>query len=330
MDWSKFNKDARKHTVNQRDSQIRTLSKFLKKHNIDLAHSISNHKLTIEIINDFLQDYNKKQGYAPHTAVSYLSVISALIERFDGDPTLLKQVILRKKEFEKIALDAKTSVPPFDLKLLIPNAKSKLDSADRNSKIIIGTIIYGLAGLRLNDLIHTRLNDDGKHSWIDKDSQQWFIKAKYTKNNQDRQFDVPVQFIKHIETYARGEWLLSNKRWEKYSDTRHISNKFKKMFGFNYGRVRKGAADAIYQMKDINLITRHANMLGHHAKTELLKYVSETKPVKPVKPTRKPKIKITVKATSSDGKCKGITKKGKQCSRNATTQDGYCKTHQPH
>ncbi len=297
MDWIDINKDVRKTTRSLRNGQTKKFGIFLLKKGLDIIDANTFKILTMDQIYEFIELYKD------NTKISYLDMIAALVDHFNGSSKLQKSILEARVRFKTTAVSSVKAVKIDDAFLL--EVKEKVAKTnDRNMKIFGEMMLNNLTGIRIDDAVNTRLSDDGSHSFLDMEKKKWIIRSVYTKNNKARVFDIPEDFILKVKKYSRGDWLISTKLLEKYCSSQPQREKFKKFFGFSYGQSRKGQTDNVHEQDSMEETKKNANMLGHSVRTELLHYVESTPEVNKKKRIRikKKKDLILMKGLPGSGK----------------------------
>jgi hypothetical protein len=159
--------------------------------------------------------------------------------------------------------------------------KQAMNASDNLNMRILGelTLDEQLSGIRVSDMVATKFEDDGKHSWIDLDKCKWHIKADYTKNRCDRTFDVPAGMCALFADINR-PWLLCKINGEPYASAKNLLGQFKDTYGYNYGEIRKSAAQRTHDKDNMGASIAKANVLGHRLETQLTSYVTDSGKIK--------------------------------------------------
>ena len=99
--------------------------------------------------------------------------------------------------------------------------------------------------LRMSDLLHTRMQDDKDHSFMDLANKLWHIKSKYTKNKMERTIVLPDNFvadIKRIYPFKVSDWLLTKKSGKPYETVASLTSMFRDYAGVNFTDIRASYA----------------------------------------------------------------------------------------
>jgi len=278
MDWEtlKPDKELAQSTLKKRNQQIAYVNLFLNKNGLDPNDPLTYKKLTLELVHEFL---GKR---STHTKIGYIDVFEVLTIHFGGSSELVRQLIrLRAELIEQARIDGSSKVPvkvdePFK------QTMEEVKSSDQNMNILRDISLSSFAGMRLSDLIHTRVtDDDGTHSYLNMETGHWSIRTRLRKG-EDRILIVPPDLMDKLRQYSfREGWLLSNKAGFPFEISASISSKFQRTYGMTYGSIRKGACDAVHEKDDIKETIAHAKIMGHSTHIELAKYVS-TPPDSPI------------------------------------------------
>lgn len=263
-DWSESSKK-------QFNSRLNVLQTMLQDIDLDINDPQTYHSLSFSQIQEMLAKSGKKQS----TIENYINTLSTLFSYFNGDVQTYKHLLEYSKQLNSVKT---SSVVAFDTDDYLKQIeKVMLESDDTNIKVLARiSLCDELAGIRMDDLVSTRLLASEEYSWIDIENKTWHIKAKYTKNNKDRSFKIPVDFLEFLKTLKRS-WLLCTKQGSPYKNPRYMLQKFRKEFGFNYGQLRKTAVQSISDQNDLSLNKKKANVLGHRVETEMTRYTKSDK-----------------------------------------------------
>ena len=270
----------RPSSLKKMNSRITILTKILETYKLDINDPSTYQLLTIPQISKMIDN-----DWSHNTRKNYVDLLTMLFKHFDGDITVYQYLLgLRRSMSARIV----TSVQPLDSNYLDDIRQAHTD--DRNMIMMRLLTDSPLAGIRVDDLIHTRFDDDGVHSWIDLANEIWYIRAEYTKNGRDRCFPIPSGVVSDLKIHRLGDWLLSNKHLAPYKNSQFILKKFRDTFHINYGIIRKTVAQLASDSNDMQVSKAHANVLGHALETEVEKY---TKPI--IYITKDGKIKVNVR-----------------------------------
>ena len=160
--------------------------------------------------------------------------------------------------------------------VIYPDVIEKLDDVDDVSPNmqIMRSVIKNFGAIREDDLIHTRLIDDGKHNYLDLQNKVWKMRAEYTKNKKNREFVVPQEFIDDTADCFKKdqEWLLLTKSGNNYITSQSISSNFNITFGMTYQSARKSESSVSNKTSTIKDLKDKSNVLGHRLKVHMKHY----------------------------------------------------------
>ena len=136
--------------------------------------------------------------------------------------------------------------------------------------------------LRMSDLLHTRFQDDGEHSFMDLSNKKWYIKSKYTKNKTDRTIVLPDRFIADLKNIYRTkvpEWLLIGKSGQPYETVDSLTNMFRDYMGVKFTDIR--ASYVTYRhcsgVSTVGDMKKLCHTMGHSMNTVQHDYLRPTR-----------------------------------------------------
>lgn len=263
-EWS----ESSKKQFNSRLNGWRTI---LQNIGLDIENPETYKVLTITQISELLDNTGKK----PSTQESYVSTLCSLFTHFNGDVQTYKQLL----EYQKQLNSVPSEVKPFNDEEYIQYIEKITNETDDMNMQIIGklSLCNELTGIRMDDLVSTMLVESDEYSWIDCENKVWYIKNKYTKNGKDRSFPVPDSFITVVNSLKPRVWLLCNKQGRPYKNGRFMLQKFRMVFGFNYGKLRKTAVQRVSDNNQLQDNKEKSNVLGHRLETSIKKYTQSNK-----------------------------------------------------
>lgn len=254
----------------QFQSSLNSTRSLLKSVDLDIDQSSTYQQLS------FKQFVELIQSKSISLQKMFTDTICRLFEYFNGDVNTYKELLIHKKQLNSVPEAA--SVKPFGNQEHIPIIKSIIKNSSDRNMVTIGhlSLCDEIAGIRIDDLVKTKLVESDEYSWIDLNRGIWHIHASCTKNKKERQFAVPSDILQYLATLG-GEWLLSTKKGQPYKGSKYIREKFRRDFGFNYGRIRKTATQTVHDENDLEKTKNKANVLGHRLETEVVQYTESNK-----------------------------------------------------
>lgn len=274
LSWDMINPDTRKTTLNQRNSQLKTLGKLLNKMGLDIENPEIYKNLDIEEFAKLIEHY------AQGTRAAFYGMLRALTNYYSGSSSLfVKLTEMHDKSLENY----KTKVVAFSDDNYRNILKEKtVDDTPRNMKILSIISLSPLSGIRVGELMRVTLVDDGEHSFWDLKTGKCYMRSPYTKNGRDREFDIDKDTAEQIRKVVVGKWLLSQRNLSPYSNASFLLATFKETYGFRYGRVRKTAVQNAHDEDDMDVTNKHANIMGHKIQTAHKRYVANHRKYKPL------------------------------------------------
>ena len=242
--------------------------------NIDIFNKDTYNDLTFL---DKADELFATREYSASTVATNHSMLLKLANHFGAPRSIVEQIveIVKEKRNNAVGTSKVEAISLDKARQMVTDKLAFLKPGCYNLHLLGHLVLSDLAGVRLSDVVNTRLVDSEKH-FLDLDNKVWHIRAPHTKNREARSFAVPDDFIEAVKKYGGNNYILTN-RMGGETTAKICGTSFASVFGFNYGQLRKGACEAVFDDADsITEVAEHANVMGHSVQTELTHYVADT------------------------------------------------------
>jgi hypothetical protein len=246
-----------------------------------------------EKVNTYLDNHEMNSGktYADETKRSYMSSLCKYLERSNISSAYYEKYFKQQSSIKTtIMATEKPAITPFEE--ILPRVKKIIDDDNRVAGFrVLCAMIYcnidfttddsirvneqEIGVLRPADLKNTSFTDDGVHSYIDIQKKIWYIRDRFTKNKKARELIVPDNFIVLLSGIFKNnypEWMLINKKGERYNKMSAISKMFRDYVKVKFDDIR--ASYVSYRNRTANMDDKRklAENMGHSMKTAITDY----------------------------------------------------------
>lgn len=294
MSWDDcYDQQCDEETRNIQERHVKTLQSLFSSDTDVFLWGVFASDESYEKVNTFLDTHEMENSktYKDETKRSYMSSLCKYLER-SNISSIYYDKYFKQQSFIKSIIDATEKPPVIKFEDILPRIKKVVDDDNRISgfRVLCAMILcnidfttddtvevneHEMGVLRPSDLKNTSFTDDGVHSYIDIQQKKWYIRDRFTKNKKGREIVVSDEFVNLLSSIFKNdypEWMLINKRGERYNKMSAISKMFRDYIKVTFGEIRASYVSFRNRTAGMDEKRKLAENMGHSMKTAITDY----------------------------------------------------------